>query len=151
MDRFFRGFAAGVLAGIPMNIWDLFSYYYLHFSDLRYLDWSAVTIFGHLPHSMGELVFALFSHFLWVGFMGTIFAYLIELKITSRLYWLKGIIFGYVAGFLIYAAGIALKMPHIMTRSLDSVITQFIGASIWGFTMAYLLHRMDNTSLAKKV
>jgi len=85
MDRYHRGLVAGMIAGIPMNIWDLISYHYLRFSELRYLDWSAVTIFGHLPKGNAEIAFALISHFFWVGFLGMIFAFLIG-KITSRKY-----------------------------------------------------------------
>ncbi|MCR6544301.1 hypothetical protein [Dehalobacterium formicoaceticum] len=150
MDRFHRGLAAGIIAGIPMNIWDLFSYHYLKFSNLRYLDWNSVMIFGHLPYTMGEVIFALLSQFLLAGFLGMIFTYLIELKITSRNHWLKGVVFGYLAGYLIFAVAVTFQVPYIITRSLDTVITQFIGALIWGLTMSYILSWLDKTKLVEK-
>ncbi|MGI6679814.1 MAG: hypothetical protein ACOX2Q_12460 [Dehalobacterium sp.] len=72
-----------------------------------------------------------------------IFAYLIELKITSRNYWLKGAIFSHIIGFLIFSVPVTFQVPYIATRSLDTVITQFIGALIWGLTMAYILSWLD--------
>lgn len=145
MDRYHRGLCAGMIAGIPMNIWDLFSYHYWDFSKLRYLDWSSVMIFGHLPKNNAELAFALISHIFWVGFLGIVFAFLIGEKITSRKFWLKGLEYGYIAGFLIYAAGIAFKLPEIMIRSVDTAVSQFIGGSIWGLTMAFVLKWLDTT------
>lgn len=150
MDRYHRGLVAGMIAGIPMNIWDLISYHYLYFSKLRYLDWSSVTIFGHLPKSNAEIAFALASHFFWVGFLGMIFAFLMGEKITSRKYWLKGLEYGYIVGFLIYAAGIAFKMPEITMRTAGTAVSQFIGGSIWGLTLAFVLAWLDTTPLVKE-
>lgn len=39
MDRTTRGLLAGIIASIPMNAWNLFDYYFLHITQIRFLDW----------------------------------------------------------------------------------------------------------------
>jgi hypothetical protein len=38
MDRTFRGFFAGVVAGVVYNIWNLTDYFF-HFTKIRLLDY----------------------------------------------------------------------------------------------------------------
>ena len=49
MDRVMKGVIAGVLGGIVMNIWSFISVYILKFSNLLYLDWLSVMLYGHKP------------------------------------------------------------------------------------------------------
>lgn len=148
MDRFYRGLLAGMVAGVPMNAWDLISYHLLHFSKLRYLDWASVVIYGDLPNNNLAVAFALISHIFWVGFLGVGFAFLIP-SITSRKYLVKGAIYGYITGFLIYATGITFKMPIIMHRTPETAISQFVGATIWGLFLALMLRWLDTRPKVK--
>lgn len=137
-----------MVAGIPMNGWDLISYYWLHFSKLRYLDWAGVVMYGEIPKTPIAVAFALISHFFWVGFLGVIFAYLIP-TLTPRGYLVKGFTFGFITGFIIYAIGIAFKFPIILHRTTGTTISQFIGGSIWGVTLALMLRWLDTTPKVK--
>lgn len=142
MDRFYRGLIAGMVGGVLMNLWDLISYHLFHFSKLRYLDWAGMIMYGELPKSNLAVIFALISHLIWVGFLGVVFAFLIP-SITSRKYLIKGLTYGFLTGFIIYAAGIAFKMPVISHRTPETAISQFIGGTIWGLTLAYTLRWLD--------
>jgi len=146
MDRFFRGFIAGVVGGLIMNAWSLFSFHILHFTDRRYLDWASAVLYGHLPSSTFEAVYALIIQILWVGLLGILFAFLVP-TITSRGYLLKGLIYGLSIGFLIYAIPTLLQMPELAETPVKTTVSDHIGGFIWGLTMAYTLHRMDTTPL----
>jgi len=61
MDRFFRGFAAGLAGGIVR----------------RFLDWSGVFLFGRLPKSTLEIGYALLIHLVLTGALGVVFAFFI--------------------------------------------------------------------------
>ncbi len=92
MDRFFRGFTAGVVGGVLMQIWSFFSFHVLDFCKLRVIDWAAIMIFGKQTETILETIFAVFAHLLFAGFLGMVFAFLL-LRVTSRLCLLKGVIF----------------------------------------------------------
>jgi len=149
MDRFTRGLVAGMVGGVVMNAWDLTSYHLLHFSKQRYLDWASVLIYGNLAKDFPGVTFALISHLFWVGFLGVIFAFLIP-HITSGKYLLKGGTFGFIAGFFIYAIGIAFKMPVIINRTTGTAISQFLGGTIWGIVLAATLQWLDTRVEAVK-
>jgi len=52
-DRFTRGLAAGIIAGIVMNLVNFFTHYVLRISDLRLLDWASILIHGsRKPHNL---------------------------------------------------------------------------------------------------
>jgi len=146
MDRFFRGFIAGVAGGIVMNVWNFFSYYVLDFAQIRYLDWASMILYGRLPHSVLDAAYALLIQILWVGLLGIIFAYFVPV-ITSRGYLFKGVIFGLSLAFIIYAVTSLYKVPNLTTFSSATVISNHIGGLLWGLTMAYVLHRLDTTPL----
>lgn len=148
MDRFYRGFIAGSLGGVAMNIWSLFSYHFLHFTKLRYLDWASIFLYGHLPVSTLQAVYSLVIQLLWVGFLGVIFAFLIP-AVTSRGYYGKGIIYGLTVGFIVYAIPKMFKMPELTVTTTATVLSSHIGGVIWGLTMAYVLRRLDTTALKK--
>jgi len=93
MDRFFRGFIAGVIGGLAMNTWSLVSFHILNFTDRRFLDWAAVILYGHLPNTIFQAVYAQLIQLLWVGLLGIVFAFLIP-TVTSRGYLIKGLYHG---------------------------------------------------------
>jgi len=146
MDRFYRGFVAGVVGGLAMNVWSLFSYYILNFSERRFLDWASMIIYGSLPTSTFQIVYAQIIQLLWVGLLGIIFALLIP-AITSRFYLGKGVIYGLMSGFIIYAITTLFRIPNLVIFSTTTVLSNHIGGIIWGLTMAYVLRLLDTTPL----
>lgn len=117
MDRFYRGLLSGLAGGIVMNIWSMFSYHILHFTTRRFLDWSAVILYGQLPRNWFEALYALLLQLLWVGLLGVIFAFLIRDLSTSKGLLIKGVFFGVISGFIIMGYQLCLEcnilnLPH---------------------------------------
>jgi len=140
-DRVSAGFIGGIIAGIAMNIVDYISYYV---GDREHLyDWAAIVIFGKLPASFGEIIFAQISQLFFAGLLGILFSYFL-LRLTSVNYLLKGWIYGLAAWFFIYALAIIFRLPDLETHSLGSVVSHFISASIYGLALGETLHRINN-------
>lgn len=142
MDRFFRGFTAGVAGGIVMNLWTIFATTVLNWEIIRFIDWAGIIVFGDLPRSHAEGLISLFLQLVWVGVLGIIFAYLIPL-VTSQAYLLKGLIYGIVIGFIIYAVPTLFQLPYIGKHSLATVVSNHTGGAIWGLVMAKTLYLLD--------
>lgn len=146
MDRFTRGLIAGTAGGIIMNIGDFFSYSILHYSNLRYLDWASILIFGGRPNNSLETLFSLIAQLFWSGFLGVIFSFITP-AITSRGYLLKGAFWGFISGFLIYAVSVLLSMPHYNDLTTGTAVNQIIWGIIWGISMAYFLKLLNKKSI----
>jgi len=144
-DRFFRGAIAGVIAGIPMNIWSYFAYY-INFTQMRYVDWAAVLVYGDRPTVFLHLLFAQLVQFLWVGFLGATFAYLIPI-ITSRGVLIKGAFYGVFVGFVVYSITTILKVQYLAQTSFETSISNYLGGLIWGIVMAEVLLIMSRSEV----
>lgn len=148
MDRFFRGLVAGIFGGIAMNMWTLIAVKILNWQIIRFIDWAGVILYGELPKSHVEGFFALVMQVLWAGLLGTVFAFLIP-HVTSKGYLIKGVFFGIMAGFIIYAVPTILQTPILKGLSFINVLSNHIGGSIWGLTMAQTLRWLDTTPRVK--
>jgi len=144
MDRTFRGIIAGVIGGLAMEAWDLFSYYILNFGSFRFLDWAAMMMYGELPQNIYETMMSFTMQVIWAGFLGVIFAFIIP-TITSRGYLLKGIFYGVISFFIIYAIPVLFQVPHLYKTGPNTQFSQFIGAIIYGAATAYALRRLDTS------
>ncbi len=142
MDIFFRGFTAGIVGGVAMNVWSVFVYYVIKISKMRFLDWAAVFLYGHLPLTFPEVIYAMLVQIGFVGSLGVIMAYFI--KATSpQAYLLKGVIFGLGIGFVIYAIPTLFQVPGLVVIPFPTVLANHVGGIIWGFTTAYVLEYLD--------
>ena len=141
MDRFTRGLIAGMVAGIPMNIWSLTANY-INLSDTRLLDWGAIMIFGHYPQNTIQLITGQLAQLLWTGFVGIIFSFLVPI-ITSRLFLLKGAFYGFIMGFVFYAIPVLLETKYLSVTSTGTAISNAISGIIWGLTLAAVLRLLN--------
>lgn len=148
-DRLARGFISGIVAGFAMNIVSLVLYY-VKFSNTRFLDWAAIAIYGHKPHSFGEAIFAQIAQLVFVGVLGIIMAYLIPL-LTSRNYLLRGWIFGTTVWFSLYGLILLFKLQETIKIALMTAVSDFIGASVYGLVLAESLKWLDNRVNINKV
>ncbi len=143
MDRFFRGFLAGIAGGIIMTAWDLISFHLASFSAHRYLDWSAILLLGERPANFFEAAYALLVHLIWSGFLGIIFAFLV-LLIGDEKIMLKGAILGFNAGFIFYAIPkLFVATTDLYATPIESVVSNHLGAVLWGLTAGYVLYYLD--------
>jgi uncharacterized membrane protein YagU involved in acid resistance len=143
LDRFCRGFFSGVIGGIFMDGWDLFSYHLLSLTNRRYLDWVSVILQQRLPENTFQAVYFLVFHLLWVGALGVVFAYLVP-GIKDHGYIFKGILYSLVIGFFIYAcAPTFFRVPYFIGLPFTSVVSNHIGGLIWGTVLAVSLRYFD--------
>lgn len=143
-DRFYYGFIAGVLAGIPMVLFNLFSYYILHFGSLRYLDWMSVLMYGHFPLSTFDTVLAQLIHFGLLGFLGLLFAYFIPL-VTSKHYLFKGWVYSMAVFVVLYSLMVLYKVPGLVIVDSNTVLANLISSSIFGLCLAEAIKRLVST------
>jgi hypothetical protein len=146
VDRFMRGFVAGVAGGLAMQLWSFISYHLLGITMLRFLDWAAILIFGDHVANTAEAVTAFFIHLVFTGMLGIVFAFLIP-QVTSRAYLLKGVIYALIVGFFIYVIPVLLQMPLLRETALGTSLSNQIGGVIWGLVTAYTLARLSRREL----
>jgi hypothetical protein len=137
VDKFYRGFVAGVLAGIPLNAWSLFSYHILGLTDLRMLDWAGMAIYGRLPGTPLEVVPSLVMQLIWSGFRGIVFASLAT-DVESRGYVGQGVIFSLIFSFFEGAVSVLYRVPHLSERSSGTVLSSYLGSLLWGVLLGLL-------------
>lgn len=141
-DRFTRGFTAGVLAGIITSVWNLLSYHLLHMSNLRFLDFAAVFIFGNTAMTIWEMLLSLVGTIIFFGFLGSVFIYLITL-ITSENLIFKSFLFGIAVWFVSYAISILFKLPELEKVTFLTALSNFFGSSIYGICLGFSLKILD--------
>lgn len=142
MDRFTAGWISGVVGGVLMNLWDFFSFFVLQFTQHTYVDWTSAMIYGKLSTTTLEFIVALILNFLFAGFLGSVLAMIIFV-LGSDHYLLKGVIISTIFAFIFFTAPTLFQEPIFRTVPVDSVISNYIGAIIWGLTVPAVLHRID--------
>ena len=148
MDRFTRGLIAGIVGAVAMNLWTVIAVNILNWQIIRFIDWAGVILYGELPRTHLEGFFALVIQLLWGGLLGIIFSFILP-HITSRAYLIKGVYFGIIAGFIIFAVPTIFQMPLLGKLSFITVLSNLIGGTIWGLTTAQTLHWLDSTQRVK--
>lgn len=146
MDRSFRGGIAGIIGGIVMNVWSFLVYLVLNIKIVRFLDWAGFVLYGHLPRNTFEALYALIIQIIFAGFLGVVLAFVVK-QSTSRGYILKGIFFGLITGFFIYAVPVFLNTPILSDLPLNNVISNHFGGILWGATTAYMLQKLDQSPI----
>lgn len=124
-----------------MNIWSYFSYY-INFTDLRFVDWAAVLVYGDKATTLTQLLLGQFVQFLWLGFLGVVFVYLVPI-ITSRGVVIKGAFYGVFVGFAVYSVSTMLKVQYMAKTSFETSASNYIGGFIWGIVTAEVLRRFS--------
>lgn len=150
MDRVSRGFASGVIAGILMNAVNLIFFYIFKLTQIRFVDWASIVLFGHRPENFNQLLLNLVFNLLWDGFFGVIFAVMIP-KITSRIYLFKGVVYGVFLTFVFRAIATLFGLPFLTNKF--PILTHEINTltvAVWGFSLAYGLKILDKKPLSEQ-
>ncbi|WP_243152943.1 YqhR family membrane protein [Sporotomaculum syntrophicum] len=142
-DRLTRGFLAGLVGGILMDIISYISLK-LKIADLHHSDWPAIILFGHQPTNTIEAVFALLIQLIFVGFLGILFTYLVTGLFSNENYLFKGWLFGVISWFIIYVITFLAKIPELAPLDTGTAITDFIAGSVYGLVLAETIHRLEN-------
>lgn len=141
-DRLTKGFIAGIAGGIAMNIFGFLDYYVFHGTTFRFLDWSAVLLYGARTESFWGNVFALIANILFTSFLGVIFAHIV-VKFEDRSYLFKGWYFGTLCWLSIYSVDFLLKLHDMTSIPVKTGISNFVGSSIFGLVLGKVLWLMD--------
>ena len=142
-DRTTKGFIAGVIGGMAMNIVSYISYY-LDITNLRFLDWPSIFITGHSATNAFLAMFFFLVQLIFVGFLGIVYAYLISKLVTNTNYVFKGLLFGVLSWFAIYSLTYIANVPKLTPLTMGTAVTDFIGALVFGFVLAETINRLDS-------
>ena len=148
MDRTIRGLIAGIIAVIPKYIWNITDYYWLHFTKLRFIDWTGMLMMGHIPDSPLDFILATLYLFLWDGLMGIIFAHLLR-QTTSRGYLIKSLMFSYGIAFVFRTLVLFYRItPLLSDQSTAGMISNQLGGLLWGLCMGLALKWLDRANFS---
>lgn len=141
-DRFTRILIAGTFASIILFALNLFSYYTIHFSNRRFINYAALMIFGRDFNSFAEAIISSIAQISFSTSLIVIFSYLV-LKEKRRNYILLGLFIGLGGWFgimsLCYIIGIHAKL----SINIGSATSFMVTSLIWGVTDAWFLRMLD--------
>ncbi len=143
MDRTFAGIIAGITGGIIMSIWSEISFS-LGITSYRYLDWSSVMVYGTLPQNVYEAILAQIMQTIWSGFLGVLFAFILPV-IGYKGQLLKGIFYGILLTFFLYAIPSLFQIPYLSQINFHTFLSNTTGSVIFGFVLAYVLSKIEIT------
>jgi len=143
MDRTFRGFIAGISAGLIVSIIHLPAYYWFHIIKIRFLDWAAILFMRGLPQNTAETIFAWVQQLIWDGIMGIIFALILP-QISSKYYSIKGAIYGVFLSFIFCSIAIMFRLPYLAEKvPLVTVLFNELCVILWGIILAVILKKLE--------
>lgn len=137
-DRFTKGVIAGFAAGMITKIYDLITFYF-GLSTIRWMDISGVMIFGRKPTYLSEKIFATMGAWFFHALLGVVFIFLLQRLFNSKNLYFKGWFYAVFWWFVIYAIIQLLKVPEISFVPVNTSVSNFFGASIWGLVMAFIV------------
>ena len=114
---------------------------YFNFAQIRLLDWMSIIIFGDKPIDNLQTIIALVARIIFAGILGIVFAHLMK-YLDSEHYLFKGWIYGVLSMGLLYGITSLLRVPQLTYTHTYTVISNFLGASIYGLVLAESLKRL---------
>lgn len=141
-DELTRGIVSGIIAGLPISAVGLALYYGAQMYRTRFMDFTAVLIMGHRPHSIDEAVFAWLATFIWVGACGASQAYLLKLT-TARNHILKGTVFGGFLWFLFYSGATTLRLQTLIAPVFSNALTNLLLSLSWGALTVAIIRGLE--------
>ncbi|MHB1419987.1 MAG: hypothetical protein ACYCX4_10495 [Bacillota bacterium] len=142
-ERAIRAFVCGVISGVVIDIYSSLNKAITGLIKLSFIDWMALMIYGDFAKNFWERLFAFGSHLIFTGLIGIAFAYFIR-RVTSSGYYFKGWLYGVSTWMIIYAVSVIYRVNGTIPIYLDTALSNFIGASIYGLVLAGLLLWFDN-------
>lgn len=141
-DRVLRGFTAGVIGGVAMNLIDLPSYF-LGIAPTRHLDWAGVMLYGLRPATPVEEALSLVAQLMFAGFVGVLFI-MIEGQLSPGNVLIRGWLFGLAVWFGLYAVIVLFNVRQLLPLPFPTVATDVISSSAYGLALGYSLRRLES-------
>lgn len=145
-DKFVRGYIAGLLASFVMMAINLTSFS-LGIAKVRYLDVAAIILWGDMPKSLWEVVFAQLIAMFFCGLIGITFSYLLP-KLGTDYRGLKGATYTAAFLFILYAMGMFFKVPLLEKAAPETCLSNLVSSSIFGLVLDWIL-RWEEKRLAR--
>ena len=144
MDRTMRGLLAGIIAGVVMNAWNLFDYYFLHITELRFLDWLAVLLTWARPlNGFETILYLVLQTIVWDGVLGVGFAHLV-VSITSENIIYKSTLYSIVLWFTFKVIVNFYHVPVLTAKqSFPGRLSNLLAAILWGLTLGFVLKKLE--------
>jgi hypothetical protein len=143
-DRLTRGFIAGLIAGIPMNILS-YIFFRLGFTELRFVDWVYILLLERMVQpTISSHAFALITHLMFTGILGIIFAYFIK-SVSTENYYFKGWLFSVTVWFLSYLGSTLFPVFKFIITSVKTPATNLVSATVFGLVLAWALKWLDHS------
>ncbi|MBM7624237.1 hypothetical protein [Sporohalobacter salinus] len=140
-DRFYNGFISGVIGGITPFIFN-FSSLALEFTTLTWKDFLGLFVIGKIPKTILEIAFFIGMQYAFLGILGAIFAIIIP-HISSKHLIFKGALYGAGMWFIFLSIPYLLQLPMLQEIPFKTAISNLIGSSLWGITLALILKKVD--------
>lgn len=139
-DRMTGGILAGMAGALVQNIY-MYLAKSLGLTDIMYVDVARHFIFSQDYNGFLAVIVALLAHFTIDSLWGVLFAFLIKYT-SSSFYLLKGVFFSTAIWFFIRVFG--TKIFGVVPGSPPlTALVFFIGASLFGLTIAFVLRVLD--------
>lgn len=141
-DRYVRGFLAGAIGGIASFIVNGGTRL-LGISTVMWLELMGLIIFGYLPHTAGQYIFALAIQITFLGILGGAFAFILPL-LSSEHIWFKGASYGATIWFAFFSLPHLLQLPELKEIPLPTAVANVSAAVAWGVALAFALDRLGS-------
>lgn len=144
-DRMVFGAIAGMAGAVVQNFYAVIAES-MGLTGPVYLNYGKIVLMlkdynDPLADTLGVI-----GHFTWDIILGIAFAYLVSLT-SSRYYILKGIIYGIIVWYFIKVIATLFKIPVIIGVQPHTVAFFFIGAILYGATLALTLKLLDSRKI----
>lgn len=127
-----------------MEAWNLFDHYYLHLTQVRFLDWVSVLVTLKEPHNtLGFMASLLFQVIVWNGFLGALFAQMLTVTTSYGVVY-KAVIFSLILWFVFKIVVNLYQVPILSgIHSVAGALSGLGAIILWGLTLGFALKRLD--------
>ncbi|MHB9095476.1 MAG: DUF6789 family protein [Eubacteriales bacterium] len=140
-DRSVAGAISGAIGAVVQQFYAVVIRY-MGISDKHFGDFAGIIVMYKKYEGFVAHIIQWSAH-LAVGMLfGIIFAQIFR-YMSSRYWWLKGIVYGLILWFLLTGVGTLFKMPMWTIISPRTALTLLIGSLIYGAATAYTLKVLD--------
>lgn len=148
-DRLLRGFWAGLVGGIVMNLYSVVLLA-LNWTEMPFYKWAAIIILGkaNVGGTMA-VILGTAGHLIFTALLGIGFSYLIP-HLKNRYLLFKGWVYAVGVWFVIYGFSTLYKVQGTIPILPKTAIANFFGAGIYGLVTAYVIGRLEAKAIVKE-
>ena len=149
-DCYTIGFITGTIAGFLADLTNFILTKVLKVGKIGYEDFAAVLVFGKIPSTMGQSIFAHLVQLFFSALLGVLFGYWVK-RVTDRFIVFKGITFSLFVWFFAFSMTQLYKLQFLNQFDLETVIVNNIAAIIYGIMLGNTLRWLQRKSEQKSL